>query len=96
MVGLPRGVRSWVEGGWRRGDLSGIGRDGRAVQCTGLENRRPKGLVGSNPTPSVSVSDPREWDSDGVEPEGGAPPGANAGDDRGAAPAARRSIPLPP
>lgn len=24
--------------------------------CTGLENRRPKGLVGSNPTPSVTLS----------------------------------------
>jgi len=31
-------------------------------------------------TPSVSVSDLRKWDSDGVEPEAGAPPGANAGD----------------
>ena len=30
-------------------------RGGRAVQCTGLENRRPKGLVGSNPTPSVEL-----------------------------------------
>jgi hypothetical protein len=31
----------------------GTWRGGRAVQCTGLENRRPQGLVGSNPTPSV-------------------------------------------
>ena len=29
-------------------------RGGRAVQCTSLENWRPKGLVGSNPTPSAS------------------------------------------
>ena len=29
------------------------GRGGRAVQCTGLENRRAKALVGSNPTPSA-------------------------------------------
>ena len=28
-------------------------RGGRAVQCTGLENRRAQALVGSNPTPSV-------------------------------------------
>ena len=29
------------------------GRGGRAVECTGLENRRAQALVGSNPTPSV-------------------------------------------
>ena len=32
-------------------------------------------------TPSVSASELREWETDGVEPEAGAPPGANAGDD---------------
>ena len=31
-------------------------RGGRAAQCTGLENRRPKGLVGSNPTPSAGLA----------------------------------------
>ena len=44
--------------------------------------------VGSNPTPSVSVSELTGGDSDGVEPEVVAPPGANAGDGRG-----RRSRP---
>jgi hypothetical protein len=33
-----------------------VGRGGRAVHCTGLENRRAQALVGSNPTPSVVVS----------------------------------------
>jgi hypothetical protein len=32
-------------------------RGGRAVQCTGLENRRAKALVGSNPTPSVPITE---------------------------------------
>ena len=40
--------------------------------------------MGSNPTPSVSAGELRDWDSDGVEPEAVA------------APAARRPIPLPP
>ena len=35
-----------------------LGMGGRAVECTGLENRqRRKSLVGSNPTPSVCEPD---------------------------------------
>ncbi len=43
-----------VEGLRRSEHLSLAWRGGRAVQCTGLENRRAQALVGSNPTPSVS------------------------------------------
>ncbi len=47
-----------IDCGGRRSALAGVGRcvwmGGRAVECTGLENRQSrKRLVGSNPTPSV-------------------------------------------
>ena len=38
----------------RFGQEDVVWRGGRAAQCTSLENWRPKGLVGSNPTPSAS------------------------------------------
>ncbi len=43
---------------WRRSaGIFGVWRDGRAVECTGLENRRVgNNLVGSNPTPSVATT----------------------------------------
>ena len=49
--------------------LEGLGRGGRAVQCTGLENRRAQAHVGSNPTPSASY----RTTSYGIRPVAGKP-----------------------
>ena len=38
-----------------------IGRDGRADECDGLENRWVTSLVGSNPTPSARCRNHNVW-----------------------------------
>ena len=55
LAGWARVAGSALECRTARNHLWRAWRGGRAVQCTGLENRRPKGHVGSNPTPSVEL-----------------------------------------
>ena len=50
-----RGQRRSVVSGARTGDLS-VWERWQNGYCTGLENRRPKGLGGSNPSRSVEVT----------------------------------------
>jgi hypothetical protein len=54
----PAGPEAGFEVACARSPLSSghLRRGGRAVECTGLENRRPlTGTVGSNPTPSAMI-----------------------------------------